>query len=714
VLSVAVGDVVQVDYVDALDCDGSTNAAYTATATVDCAPPVITGVGSSVVTGNSATITWSTDEPATSVVHYGPVPPGASTTSVATLVTNHAVPLTGLQECTPYSYWVESADAVGNNASDNAGGAYYGFATLKNTTPNYPSSGGPLPIPDNNTTGVTSTIAVPDDKIVQDVNVKVNINHTYDGDLAISLIPPVGAPILLSNHIGGTGENFVNTVFDDAASTPISSGVAPFTGTYIPSAPLSSANGIHSIGNWGLKVVDNAGSDTGSILNWTLTLTYPTTACGPHGTFSGHASVSDACATGGTGNANGTWEPGEQVQFKISLTNDGTTTLTGLTVTVTPTTPGVTMPDGTASYADLPPGATADSLAPHITAKLPAGLACGSTVAFNVSIQSNQGSWPGGSFTHAVGVSVPPGGVVLNEGFNAGIPATWVVNNGGVGGGAAATWTTANPGGRTFAAPLVAPVAIVDSDNAGSGASQDEQLITPVMSFVGATTVTLEFDQHYRWYNLGLAEVADVDVKSSITGNNWVNVLRQTTTSSSNPNHQTIAITAQAAGASDVQARFHYYNAQYEWWWQVDNVKVSFTAPGGCQSVTCNAPPPPPSVPDGTFGAAMTCSRAAADGSSIDLAWDVSSCTGAGYKALYGSLATLPSYALDGAACGLGTWGSATWSGVPAGDLWYVVVSSDGAGIEGSWGSGTAGPIGGTSASSLCSDTTRNNAGTCP
>ena len=34
----------------------------------------------------------------------------------------------------------------------------------------------------------------------------------------------------------------------------------------------------------------------------------------------------------------------------------------------------------------------------------------------------------------------------------------------------------------------------------------------------------------------------------------------------------TIDISALAAGESDVKARFHYYNAAFAWWWQVDNV----------------------------------------------------------------------------------------------------------------------------------------------
>jgi subtilisin-like proprotein convertase family protein len=709
VLTVAAGDTVSVQYVDALDCNGATNVTYTATAGTDCVAPVISGVGASAVTGNSASIGWTTDEAATSVVHYGTAPPAFATASSSSLVTTHAVGLAGLAECSPYAYWVESADGVGNNASDNAGGAYYAFTTGKNTTPSYVSTDTPIAIPDNNTAGITSTIPVPDDKIVEDVNVTVNVTHTFDGDLTISLVPPVGAPIALSSRRGGSGDNFVGTIFDDAATTPIASGTAPFTGSFKPDSPLGAANGIHSVGAWKLKVVDGGSADVGSLNNWTLTLTYPAAQCGPHAAYTSESLVRDTCSAGGAGSANGTWDPGEQVQFKVRVTNDGTAPLTGLTATVTSTTPGVVMMDGVADFADLAAGASGDSIAPHVTAKFPSSLACGALVAFDVSIQSAQGTWTG-AFTQAVGLTLPGGGTALNETFTAGIPVSWTIVDGGTGSGAAATWTAANPGGRTFTSPLVAPVATVDSDNAGAGVTQDEQLITPVMNLASATTVALDFDQYFRYYTSGQAELGDVDVRSSLTGDAWVNVFRNQGASSANPDHKTLSITAQAAGAANVQVRFHYYQATFEYYWQVDNVKVTYAAPGGCQSNVCLAPPPPPPpVPDGTFGTPMRSDRAAADGSSIALHWDVATCTALGYKVLHGSLANVASTTVDGAACAMGTSGSATWSGVPGGDLWYVVVATDGSGTEGAWGAG-----GGSAASGLCGDTSRNDAGTCP
>lgn len=708
VLTVAAGDTVSAQYVDALDCDGAANVSYNAAASVDCVAPVISAVGASAVTGNSASIAWTTDEAASSVVHYGTTLPPSSTTSVSALVTTHTVGLTGLSACTPYSFSVESADGVGNASLDNASGTYYGFTTGQNTVPNYLSADTPVSIPDNNSTGATSTITVPDDKIVQDANVTINITHTYDADINISLIPPVGAAIPLSTARGGSGDNFAGTVFDDEAATAISSGTAPFTGSFRPETPLSGVDGIHSVGAWKLKVVDTASQDVGTVNNWTLTLTYPSSQCGPHAAY-GSATVSvDTCPAGGTGNSDGTWDAGERIQFGLRIANDGTTPLTGVTVTVSPVTGGVVMLDSVADYPNIAVGATGDSVSPHFTAALPAGLSCGGSVAFNVSIHANEGTWPG-AFNRPVGLTLAGGGTVLDEHFTAGIPATWTIVDGGTGTGAAATWTTANPGARTFTSPLVAPVATVDSDNAGNAATQDEQLITPVLNLATATAVTLEWDQYFRWYVNGQNELGDVDVRSTATGGLWVNVFRNQGASSANPEHRTINITAQAAGAANVQVRFHYYQAAFEWYWQVDNVKVSYVAPAGCQMHTCAPPPAPPPVPDGVSGQPVRADRASSDGSTITLHWDVATCVAAGYKALYGSLAGVSTATVDGAACALGTSGLATWTGVPAGDLWYVIVATDGAGTEGSWGTGGGGVVSGR-----CGDTLRNDSGGCP
>lgn len=713
-ISVVNGDTITATYLDANDGQGGVNLTRTTTATTDCAFPIITNVAASLVTGNSARVTWDTDEAATSVVRYGLTPPPGSTTALAAKVVGHTVDLTGLVPCSSYVYAVESTDAVGNPALDTNGGAYYTFTTGQNVAPDYGSTDTPVAIPDNNPAGAASTITVPDNKPVQNVKVTVNITHTYDGDLTLTLIPPIGAPITLSAKRGGFGDDFAGTVFDDSAATSITTGTAPFMGPFRPETPLATANGITAAGNWQLKVVDSDNVDVGTIDSWTLSLVYPSAACGPNAAYQSHASIADTCATGGIGEGNTTWDAGEQINFKVSVNNDGTATLTHVTATVTSSTPGVVMVDGTASYPDLVTATAAESLAPHFTAFLPTSLACGDLVSFQITVACDQGTW-NTSFTHGVGQVIPGSGTPLNETFTAGIPAAWTIVDGGLGGGAAATWTTANPGGRVLASPMVAPAAIVDSDFAGPTATQNEELITPAMNLETATTVTLQFDQYFNRYSLGLAEVADVDVRSTLTGDTWVNVLRQQTTSSPNPDHESIDISAQAAGGSNVQVRFHYYNAQYEFYWQVDNVKVDTTSPGSCSQKVCAAPPGAAKpVADGSFGAAMRGSRADVPGTTIDLTWDVATCTSNDHHVLYGALADVATSTVGGASCNLGATGTAVWTGVPAGDLWFVVVGDNNLTLEGSWGTMTSGERGGASASGQCGLTTRNYSSSCP
>jgi len=82
----------------------------------DTAAPVLANVRAERVRGTSASIRWSSDEPATSQVEYWKA---GSSTVVATavdtrLLKSHDVALTGLSKRTKYEYRVRSGDAAGN------------------------------------------------------------------------------------------------------------------------------------------------------------------------------------------------------------------------------------------------------------------------------------------------------------------------------------------------------------------------------------------------------------------------------------------------------------------------------------------------------------------------------------------------------------------------------------------------------------------------
>ena len=130
---------------------------------------------------------------------------------------------------------------------------------------------------------------------------------------------------------------------------------------------------------------------------------------------------------------------------------------------------------------------------------------------------------------------------------------------------------------------------------------------------------------------------------------------------------------------------------------------------------TCAPSGAPPPVPDGSFGTGMTVAALPGGVPGVRLAWDVSTCAAKNYHLVYGPLQSVASYAPAGGLCGLGPSGGYDWTNVPAGDLWFLVVSDDAASQEGSWGvNGTGAERNGGTASGFCGFATRNNAGTCP
>ena len=78
----------------------------------------------------------------------------------------------------------------------------------------------PVPISPGAPTTVISRIAVSGlgDAVVEDVDVTVDIEHSWTGDLMISLLNPSGQRVVLSDRRGGRRDDFRDTVFDSDAS----------------------------------------------------------------------------------------------------------------------------------------------------------------------------------------------------------------------------------------------------------------------------------------------------------------------------------------------------------------------------------------------------------------------------------------------------------------------------------------------------------------
>jgi subtilisin-like proprotein convertase family protein len=134
-------------------------------------------------------------------------------------------------------------------------------------------------IPDNNQAGVTNTIDVPEDGlVVVDVDVTLNVHHTFDRDLSVFLqsFTDAGGGRHRSDlmiRAGQAGDNILGVVLDDEAALPVSWGSAPFAGRFKGEERLSTYDG-ESGGKYTLTIVDNAAGDTGTLDSWSLTFRY--------------------------------------------------------------------------------------------------------------------------------------------------------------------------------------------------------------------------------------------------------------------------------------------------------------------------------------------------------------------------------------------------------------------------------------------------------
>lgn len=105
------------------------------------------------------------------------------------------------------------------------------------------------PIPDNNTTGVSSDIAVTQTGTIRRMAVTVRATHAFPADLRIALRRVGGTEAILFDRQDTSDMNFVRT----------------FTVENFVDQPLA--------GTWRLVVSDRAASDTGSLTGWSMDVT---------------------------------------------------------------------------------------------------------------------------------------------------------------------------------------------------------------------------------------------------------------------------------------------------------------------------------------------------------------------------------------------------------------------------------------------------------
>jgi len=109
-----------------------------------------------------------------------------------------------------------------------------------------------IAIPDNNTAGISSKIALNQAGLTRRIRAGVGITHTYIGDLQVELVNPSGDRALIHDRKGGDQDNLRET-YDSSVNTT-----------------LAALLGKPVAGDWELRVRDVVGQDVGKLDGWKL------------------------------------------------------------------------------------------------------------------------------------------------------------------------------------------------------------------------------------------------------------------------------------------------------------------------------------------------------------------------------------------------------------------------------------------------------------
>ncbi|BBD69044.1 peptidase S8/S53 [Nostoc commune NIES-4072] len=110
-------------------------------------------------------------------------------------------------------------------------------------------------VPINDLQKSTLSLAIASTNLIKSIKVNVDIEHTFIGDLIVTLLPPAQTgvlPVILHDRQGGATDN-IKTTYDE-----------------INTLKLAAFKGKNPQGTWTLEVSDKADADTGKIRSFTI------------------------------------------------------------------------------------------------------------------------------------------------------------------------------------------------------------------------------------------------------------------------------------------------------------------------------------------------------------------------------------------------------------------------------------------------------------
>ncbi len=143
----------------------------------------------------------------------------------------------------------------------------------------------------------TDIISVPDHGTINDVDIRITLQHPQTADVVIELVGPTGTRVRVFDRDLGVGDGFTDLTFnDEAAALPPSfkvNGTCHVGASFKAKGMLSDFDGLDLNGNWTIEVTDHAAMDAvdcdcagfvvgpscpRQLVEWTLIIDYASTA----------------------------------------------------------------------------------------------------------------------------------------------------------------------------------------------------------------------------------------------------------------------------------------------------------------------------------------------------------------------------------------------------------------------------------------------------
>ncbi|MFD0963172.1 S8 family serine peptidase [Pseudofulvibacter geojedonensis] len=119
---------------------------------------------------------------------------------------------------------------------------------------------------------VDSTLDVTQSITISDINVRVAYDHTWIGDVKLTLFAPNGNRVTLIDTNTCSDQTNFHIKFDNDATNDINCLIANNGGltNYKPVGDLSNFYGLNSAGTWRLSIIDGGPGDTGTVTEWAI------------------------------------------------------------------------------------------------------------------------------------------------------------------------------------------------------------------------------------------------------------------------------------------------------------------------------------------------------------------------------------------------------------------------------------------------------------